>query len=124
MSHVPVGIRQQGMNTIHSIIYTVRDLDAAKAIHTALLGTEPHTDQPYYVGYHVDGLEIALRPAGDGESPAGPVANVLVPDMEAALAAAQQAGATLADPPNDVGGGLVATVTDPGGITLGLIQRG
>ena len=124
MSHEPVGIRQQGMNTIHSIIYTVRDLDAAKAIHTSLLGIEPHTDQPYYVGYNVDGLEIALRPAGDGESLTAPVANVGVPDIEAALAAAQRLGATLADPPRDVGGGLVATVTDPNGITLGLIQRG
>lgn len=124
MSHPSTGIRQQSMNTIHSIIYTVRDLDAAKAIHTALLGTDPHTDQPYYVGYNVNGLEIALRPAGDGETPTGPIANVGVPDIEAALAAAQQAGATLADAPRDVGGGLVATVTDPDGITLGLIQRG
>ncbi len=107
---------------IRSMVVPVSDLTAAKAIYTALLG-EPHTDQPYYVGYNVAGLEIALRPAGDGETPTGPTANVGVPDIQAALAAAQQAGATLADPPRDVGGGLVATVTDPDGITLGLIQR-
>lgn len=111
------------MNTIHSIVYTVSDVDAAKAVHTALLGVPPHTDQPYYVGYHVGGVEIALRPGGEGRSLATPVVQVLVPDLDAALAAAQQAGAALADAPQDVGGGLIATVTDPDGITLGLMQR-
>lgn len=110
------------MNKIHSIVYTVRDLDAAKAIHTVLLGTEPHTDESYYVGYNVEGLEIALRPAGDTGDLAAPVAQVLVADIEAALADAQQAGARLASAPKDVGGGLLAAVTDPDGNTLGLIQ--
>lgn len=35
------------MNSIHSIVYTVTDIDASKAVHTALLGVEPHTDTPY-----------------------------------------------------------------------------
>ena len=32
-----------------TIVYPVRDLEAAKAVYAALLG-QPHTDQPYYVG--------------------------------------------------------------------------
>jgi len=110
------------MNTIHNIVYTVGDLDAAKAIHTALLGTEPHTDQPYYVGFNVGGVEIALAPQGDQEGVTAPVAHVLVADLDAALTEVQQAGATLASEPRDVGGALIATVTDPDGTTLGLIQ--
>ena len=47
--------------TIRSMVIPVSDLDAAKAIYTALLGA-PHTDQPYYVGYNVDGFEVALAP--------------------------------------------------------------
>lgn len=109
------------MNTIHNIVYTVGDLDSAKAIHIALLGTEPHTDQPYYVGFNVGGVEIALTPAGQ-EGPTAPVAHVLVADINAALTEVQQAGATLGSAPKDVGGGLIATVTDPDGNTLGLIQ--
>ncbi len=50
------------MKKLTSIVYTVTDLDAAKAVHTALLGTESHTDTPYYVGFNLGGVEIALTP--------------------------------------------------------------
>lgn len=122
LSHSLATVRHEGMNTIHNIVYTVSDLDAAKAIHTALLGTDPHTDTSYYVGYNVGGVEIALTPHGNQDRAPAPVAHVLVADIDAALAEIQQAGATLASPPNDVGGGLIATVTDADGTVLGLIQ--
>lgn len=112
------------MNTFDNIIYTVSDLDAARTIHRALLGTEPHTDQPYYVGFNVDGVEIGLTPRSpDGRTV--PVAHIRVPDIRAALDEARDAGATLVDEPRDVGGGtLVASVSDPDGTILGLVQRG
>jgi predicted enzyme related to lactoylglutathione lyase len=111
------------MNTFDNIVYTVSDLDAAKAIHTALLDTEPHTDQPYYVGFNVDGVEIGLAPRQADGQPAS-VAHIRVPDLDAALTRVQQAGAMLVEGPHDVGGGtLIATVSDPDGTVLGLIQR-
>ena len=112
------------MNTLQSIVYPVRDLDAAKAIHTALLGTEPHTDQPYYVGFNVGGVEIGLNPHGFESGPTVPVPYILVTELDAAITEVQKAGATLAGEPHDVGGGTrIATVTDGDGNTLGLIQR-
>ena len=48
---------------LQSIVYPVRDLEAAKAVYAALLG-QPHADQPYYVGFNVDGQEIGLNPHG------------------------------------------------------------
>ena len=51
--------------TIRSLVIPVSDLDAAKAVYTALLGA-PHTDQPYYVGYNVDGFEVSLAPGRRG----------------------------------------------------------
>jgi predicted enzyme related to lactoylglutathione lyase len=46
-----------------------------------------------------------------------------VPDIEAKLAEVTAAGATVKKPAHDVGGGrLVATVTDPDGNVLGLLQ--
>ena len=112
------------MNTLTSIVYTVQDLDAAKTIHTALLGTQPHTDTPYYVGFNVGGLEIGLAPAHDQAGSTGPIAYVGVADLEAAVASAQRAGATMADAPHDVGGGTrIATMTDADGTTLGLIHH-
>ena len=110
------------MNTLDNIVYTVPDLDAAKAITRALLDTEPHTDQPYYVGFNLGGTEIALTPAGNGEPKT--VAHIRVPDMTIALDEIRQAGATLVDEPRDVGqGNLVATVRDAAGTLFGLIQR-
>jgi predicted enzyme related to lactoylglutathione lyase len=111
------------MNTFDNIIYTVTDLAAAKAIHAALLDTEPHTDQPYYVGFNVDGVEIGLAPRSAEGRPT-PVAHIRVPDLDAALTRVQQAGGVLVEGPHAVGGGnLVATVSDPDGTVLGLIQR-
>ena len=56
--------------TIRSLVIPVSDLDAAKAVYTALLGA-PHTDQPYYVGYNVDGFEVALAPGRRGRRTGG-----------------------------------------------------
>src|SRR6266851_3873306 len=64
--------------TIRSLVIPVSDLDAAKAVYTALLGA-PHTDQPYYVGYNVDGFEVGLAP---GDVAGGPVAYVDVEDLD------------------------------------------
>jgi predicted enzyme related to lactoylglutathione lyase len=112
------------MNTFDNIIYTVSDLDAAKTIHRALLDTEPHTDQPYYVGFNVGGVEIGLAPQSQ-EGRTTPVAHIRVADLDTALADVEKAGATLVDQPRDVGGGtLIATVSDQDGNILGLIQRG
>jgi predicted enzyme related to lactoylglutathione lyase len=46
-----------------------------------------------------------------------------VPDLEAKLAEVTAGGATVKEPAHDVGGGrFVATVTDPDGNVLGLLQ--
>lgn len=112
------------MNTLQSIVSPVRDVAAAKAIYTALLGTEPHTDQPYYVGYNVEGIEIGLNPHGHQQGLSAPIPMIQVADIDAALAEVQAAGATLVGAPRDVGGGTrIASVTDADGNTLGLIQR-
>ena len=105
---------------IKTVLHPVSDLAAAKAMYTALLGVEPAADAPYYVGYDVEGQHIGLVPGGDMTAP---VAYWHVPDIEAKLAEVTAAGATLKESPRDVGGGrLVATVTDPDGNVLGLLQ--
>ena len=105
-------------------MYTVTDLDTAKAVHTALLGVAPHTDQPHYVGFSVQGLDVALVPYDPQTERAAPVAYVHVADLDAALAEALAAGATVAAAPHDVGGGTrLATVNDGGGNIVGLITR-
>ena len=124
MSHLPIGARQKGMNTVQSIVHPVRDLDAAKAIHIVLLGVEPHTDQPYYVGFNVGAIEIGLDPHGRDNGPTAPIAYIQVADLETSFAEVLAAGATSVSTPHDVGGGTrIATVADPDGNVLGLIQK-
>ena len=114
------GSSTQGIKTV---LHPVSDLEASKAVYTALLGVPPTTDGPYYVGYEVEGQQIGLVPGGAQQGMTSPVAHWHVPDIEAKLAEVTAAGATVKDPPRNVGGGrLVASFTDPDGNVLGLIQ--
>jgi predicted enzyme related to lactoylglutathione lyase len=112
------------MNTFHSVIYTVSNLETAKAVHGAVLGVAPHTDQPYYVGFNVGGFEIGLVPQTPETGKVAPLGYVQVDDIDTALAEVEAAGATVIDHPHDVGGGTrLATVADENGNVLGLLTR-
>ena len=108
---------------LKTIIYPVADLAAAKAVYTALLG-EPHTDQPFYVGYNVDGQEVGLNPQGRAQGLTGATGFWHVTDVKAAVQELLDAGAAIGLEPRDVGGGTVlATVTDAEGNIIGLISK-
>jgi predicted enzyme related to lactoylglutathione lyase len=108
---------------IKTVLHPVSDLARAKVMYTALLGIPPQADAAYYVGFDVAGQHIGLVPSGGPQSMTSPVAYWHVPDIEAKLAEVTAAGATVKEPPRDVGGGrLVATFTDPDGNVLGLLQ--
>jgi predicted enzyme related to lactoylglutathione lyase len=108
---------------IMTVLHPVSDLAQAKPVYAALLGTSPQTDDAYYVGFDVAGQHIGLVPGGGPQQMTSPVAFWHVPDIEAKLADVTAAGATVKEPAHDVGGGrLVATITDPDGNVLGLLQ--
>jgi predicted enzyme related to lactoylglutathione lyase len=108
---------------IKIVLHPVSDLAAAKAVYAALLGMSPQADAEYYVGFDAEGQHIGLLPGGGPQGMTSPVAYWQVPDIEAKLAEVTAAGATLKEPVSNVGGGrLVATVTDPDGNVLGLMQ--
>jgi len=84
---------------------------------------QPQADASYYVGFEAAGQHVGLVPGGGPQGMTSPVAYWHVPDIEAKLAEVTAAGATVKEPVRDVGGGrLVATVTDPDGNVLGLLQ--
>src|SRR5580700_7458269 len=108
---------------IKTVLHPVSDLGKAKAVYAALLGVPPQADASYYVGYEAAGQHIGLVPGGGPQGMTSPVAYWHVSDIEAKLAEVTAAGATVKEPARDVGGGrLVATVTDPDGNVLGLLQ--
>jgi predicted enzyme related to lactoylglutathione lyase len=108
---------------IKTVLHPVTDLAKAKEVYAALLGIQPQADAAYYVGFDVAGQHIGLVPGGASQGMTGPVAYWHVADIEAKLAEVTAAGATVKEPPHNVGGSrLVATFTDPDGNVLGLIQ--
>ena len=114
------GTATEGAKTL---LHPVSDLAKATAVYAALLGVPPQTEGPYYVGFEAEGQHIGLVPGGGPQGMTTPVAYWHVPDIEAKLAEVTAAGATVKEPPRDVGGGrLVGTFTDPDGNVLGLIQ--
>jgi predicted enzyme related to lactoylglutathione lyase len=125
MDVIDSGVTMTGSSTqgLKTVLVPVSDLATAKAVYAALLGIAPQTDGSYYVGFDAEGQHIGLLPGGGPQQMPSPVPYWHVPDIEAKLAEVTAAGATLKEPVRDVGGGrLVATVTDPDGNVLGLIQ--
>jgi predicted enzyme related to lactoylglutathione lyase len=104
--------------TIRSLVVPVSDLNAAKAIYGALLG-QPHTDQPYYVGFNADGFEVSLAPQGNTSG--GSVAYVDVEDLDGARESLLGAGATERSAPREVApGARVCVLEDTDGNAIGL----
>ena len=104
---------------LRTVIYPAPDLAASKAWYTALLGVEPYFDEPFYVGFDVGGYELGLNPDNEvAETYWG------VTEIEASHAGLLAAGAAPRSPVTDVGGGIrVATVVEPGGAVLGVIEN-
>jgi predicted enzyme related to lactoylglutathione lyase len=107
---------------LNNIVIPVTDLNAAKAIYTALLG-EPFADSHYYVGYMADGVQIGLDPHGHQHGHTGPIAYWKTADINAEIETLQEAGAKVLDGPKDVANGLLAAVLkDADGNLIGLAQ--
>jgi predicted enzyme related to lactoylglutathione lyase len=107
---------------VKTIIYPARDLAAAKAVFSELLGA-PDMDEVYYVGWKVAGQDIGLDPQGHSKGMTGPVPYWDVADINGMLKSLLAAGAETVQDVTDVGGGkLIASVKDAEGNAIGLIQ--
>jgi predicted enzyme related to lactoylglutathione lyase len=113
----------QGLGTV---IYHVTDLDRAKAWYSSAFQRQPYFDEPFYVGFNIAGYELGLDPnqtvtrTGRG----GSVAYWRVAGIESAVQHFVALGATLVAQTQDVGGGIkVASVADPFGNLIGLIEN-
>ncbi len=113
----------QGLRTV---IYQVDDLERAKRWYGTALGFGPYFDEPFYIGFNVGGYELGLLPADSGtpQAQGGVFAYWRVEDADAALRRLLELGATEHQAVADVGGGIrVATVLDPFGNILGIIEN-
>lgn len=115
---------------LRTVIYPARELERAKSWYAQALGIEPYFDQPFYVGFNVGGFELGLDPnepagpAGDAAAAPGPVAYWGVDDARKSFERWLSLGAEKVSEVREVGGGiLVATLRDPFGNVLGIIEN-
>jgi predicted enzyme related to lactoylglutathione lyase len=108
---------------IQIFVYPVKDIAQSKALFSTLLGVEPYTDAPYYVGFRVGDQEIGLDPHGHSKGMTGPVGYWQVDDITKSFQSLLDAGAQVQQDVQDVGGGmLIAIAKDADGNAIGLRQ--
>ncbi len=104
---------------LRTTVVPAPDLQAGRAWFARVLGVETNVDEPFYVGFSVAGFELGLDPAAGAA-----VSYWGVRDCDAALAALLTAGATAREDVREVGGGIrLATLVEPGGGVLGIIEN-
>ncbi|MCF8243865.1 MAG: VOC family protein [Saprospiraceae bacterium] len=111
---------------LRTVIYANTKLQAARDWYADVLGFPPYFDEPFYVGFNVGGYELGIMPAEGVNQPGG--GGVLAYwGVEKAAASFERLiskGATEREPVTEVGGGIkVATVLDPFGNILGVIEN-
>jgi predicted enzyme related to lactoylglutathione lyase len=110
---------------LRTVIYHAPDLAKAKAWYTAAFGVAPYFDEPFYVGFEIGGFELGLDPkVRDVKVGNNAVAYWGVTDIDEAYRRLLERDAEPRSPVLDVGGDIkVATVADPFGNVIGLIQN-
>lgn len=108
---------------LRSIIYPSSDLEADKKFWEKITGIKPYFDQPYYVGFDVNGSELGLDPNAAKEGISQPVTYWHVANTVEARKQLLAGGATINTEAKDVGGGMMmATFKDPNGSIFGIID--
>ncbi|MBK6993562.1 MAG: VOC family protein [Lewinellaceae bacterium] len=112
---------------LRTCIYRIpnNELVAATEWYSNALGIKPYFNEPFYVGFEVGGYELGLHPHTDLIKIGENVETYWgVEDIHAAFAQLLAAGAIAHEQPNNVGGDIwVATVKDPWGNMIGIIQN-
>ncbi|HXC05171.1 MAG TPA: VOC family protein [Bacteroidia bacterium] len=114
------------MKGLRTVIYRVTDVNMAKHWYAEAFQTEPYFDEPFYVGFNIQGYELALQPeeARIKDKAESVVAYWGVDKIEEEYQRLLKLGASGNDAPQNVGGEIiVATVKDPFGNILGLIYN-
>lgn len=111
-------------NKLRTVVYHTTDLPAAKEWYIKITGIQPYFDEPFYVGFDINGCELGLDPDMTGvEKGNHSFVYWSVDQIEEKLAGLLKEGATLVSDVTSVGGPIkVAVVNDPWGNAVGLIE--
>ena len=107
---------------LRTLIYPSDNLEEDVKWWTDVLGYGPYFNEPYYVGFEVDGYELGLDPNANMLD--GPRTYFGVANVQEAVDELVDKGCTIHEPVTDTGGSVVvATVKKPNGQLLGLIDN-
>lgn len=111
---------------LRTTIYKVGNITKAKQWYAEAFRTKPYFDEPFYVGFNIEGYELGLLPE---ENPNLDKKDSVmtywgVNEIEKEYKRLIELGATEHEKPTNVGGELmVATVKDPWGNIIGIIYN-
>jgi predicted enzyme related to lactoylglutathione lyase len=109
---------------VRTTVYRVADIREAKDWYSRAFKTDPYFDEPYYVGFNIDGWELGLQPREkDSDIPStGSVSYWAVNDVGRAMDHLKGLGSEVLEELADVGV-KVAVMSDPWGNPIGLIDN-
>ena len=111
---------------LRTTIYHVSDLEQAKAWYSKAFDTNPYFDEPFYVGFNIEGFELGLIPKQkkSKDNTDSVFTYWGVRNIESVYNNLLKLGAKSHEAPNNVGGKImVATVRDPWNNILGIIYN-
>ncbi|MEP7165445.1 MAG: VOC family protein [Ferruginibacter sp.] len=109
---------------LRSAIYQVSDMQKATAWYINITGTQPYFNESFYVGFDIGGFELGLHPGEAAIAKNQALAYWKVDNIETAVKKLVDAGAVVIEQIAEVGGGTkVASVKDPWGNAVGLIEE-
>ena len=121
----PGGGESQMIKGLGTVIYHVRDLPRAKEWYARAFAQQPYFDQPFYVGFDINGCELGLDPdMSNVEKGNHAVAYWSVKNIGTVVEKLTGNNASVIAAITDVGDGIkVAVVQDPFGNAIGLIEE-
>lgn len=108
---------------LRTTIYKVSDLQKAKDWYAKAFQTKPYFDEPFYVGFNIQGYELGLLPDASEKGD-----NVMsywgVEQIQETYEHLLSLGASPHEAPHNVGGEIeVASVKDPWDNIIGIIYN-
>ncbi|HRI19569.1 MAG TPA: VOC family protein [Panacibacter sp.] len=108
---------------LRTVIYRVNHLQKAKEWYINITGIQPYFDEPFYVGFNINGFEPGLDPdSSNVQQGNNSIAYRAVDNIEQAVEKCVSDGAVIESPVQNAGGAIyVAVIKDPFGNSVGLI---
>jgi len=105
-----------------TVIFPTADLQASKSWWVQALGKDPYFDEPFYVGFDVNGYELGINPGAAVEN--GPVAYLRTENIDRAFSDFMDNGCTIVGSISSVGEGIrVGELRNPEGFVFGVIEN-